>query len=695
MISKDIIKKRIFTVLKLNYKLYIMKKLYFLLFSILLSSFSFAQDVAVNGDFESWTGGILDTWTSESGTTITEETTTVAQGSSAANFEVTTGTQGNTDFRQAITVTAGNTYDVSVQVYHMDTESQARLYAGDYRGYSDETLTGQWQTISYQYIPGTSGSVEFGLRFYDVAGFDGSSTIIIDDFQVVETAAPSSCFNLSLGSDNFELVNVTTNSDGDVWEFSSGEYSMNGYCGSGCSEAVNQWLIFGPLDLTGVSDLAMTFNSTEGFDGTDLLVQYTNSYSGCPDSTTWTTAATISDDGAQNIDLSAASGTTVFVGIQYEDSDGTYSGWDLSNVILDATTCPTLGTRPTSDCGTCDITLGSESYSCATNTDGDDNDNVTIMIPYTGVEGTITSVTTTSGGTVAGDDPSTVTDGTIEITGLMEGDAWDLTINGGDCDGTTISGTVPSDQCDPVYLVINEILADPDATNGDANGDSTVETSQDEFVEIYNTDASSIDISGYILADGNSDRHVFPASTVIPAGGFIVVFGGGTPTGFSVLTQTASTGALGLNNGGDSVILKDDVGTVLITESYGSEGGNNQSLGREPDFSGAFVQHSTITNADPYFSPGAENVGSSLSVVKNDIEGFAIYPNPVNNGEFMMNSLSNMERSVQIYDLLGKQVYAKNVLPNETVKVMNLNSGVYILKVIEEGKTASRKLVIQ
>lgn len=679
-----------------------MKKLYFLLFSILLSSFSFAQDVAVNGDFESWTGGVLDTWTSEPGTTITEETTTVAQGSSAANFEVTTGTQSNTDFRQSISVTAGNTYDVSVQVYQVDALSDVTIYADGFSNVnSDPSLTGQWQTISYQYVASATESVEFGLRFYDNAGFSDSSTIIIDDYQIIETAAPSSCFNLSLGAENFELVNVTTNGEGDVWEFSSGTYSMNGYCGSGCTELVDQWLIFGPLDLTGVTDLAMTFNSTEGFDGTDLLVQYTNSYSGCPDSTTWTTAATISDQGAQNVDLSAASGTTFFVGIQYED-DGTggYSSWDLSNVILDATVCPTLGTRPTSDCGTCDITLGTESYTCATNTDGDNNDTVTINIPYTGVEASITSVTTTTGGiggAVAGDDPSTVSDGTIQITGLSEGDAWDITINGGDCDGTTLSGTVPSAQCDPVDLVINEFLADPDGdnTNGDANGDGTRDASEDEFVEIYNTGSSSIDLSGYVLADGASDRHVFPASTILPANSFIVVFGGGTPTGISGIVQTASTGSIGLTNSGDTIILKDDIGTVLISETFGSEGGNNQSLGREPDFSGAFVQHSTITNADPYFSPGAENVGSSLSVVKNDIEGFAIYPNPVNNGEFMMNSLSNMERNVQIYDLLGKQVYAKNVLPNETVKVMNLNSGVYILKVIEEGKTATRKLVIQ
>ena len=82
----------------------------------------------------------------------------------------------------------------------------------------------------------------------------------------------------------------------------------------------------------------------------------------------------------------------------------------------------------------CGISLGTAVYACSTSTLGDNNDGVTVEIPYTGLDATITSVTTTSGGTVAGDNPALVTDGTITITGLFEGDSWDITINGGNCD---------------------------------------------------------------------------------------------------------------------------------------------------------------------------------------------------------------------------------------------------------------------
>ena len=84
-----------------------------------------------------------------------------------------------------------------------------------------------------------------------------------------------------------------------------------------------------------------------------------------------------------------------------------------------------------------------------------------------------------------------------------------------------------------------------------------------------------------------------------------------------------------------------------------------------------------------------------LPVERQEIENFSTYPNPVTNGEFFINSANNATKDVRIFDMLGKQVYAKSVTANERVNVVNLNTGIYILKVIEEGKTATRKLVIK
>lgn len=85
----------------------------------------------------------------------------------------------------------------------------------------------------------------------------------------------------------------------------------------------------------------------------------------------------------------------------------------------------------------------------------------------------------------------------------------------------------------------------------------------------------------------------------------------------------------------------------------------------------------------------------TLSTKQNSISGLNVYPNPVVNGNlFITSSNTAATKSVAIFDVLGKQVIKTNV-SNQVVNVSKLISGVYILKITEEGKTATRKLVIK
>jgi len=84
----------------------------------------------------------------------------------------------------------------------------------------------------------------------------------------------------------------------------------------------------------------------------------------------------------------------------------------------------------------------------------------------------------------------------------------------------------------------------------------------------------------------------------------------------------------------------------------------------------------------------------TLRVGRNAIEGFSLFPNPVTNGRLTINTLSNADKKIQIFDILGKQVLSTNLKGRE-LNVSKLNSGIYILKILEEGKTATRKLVIK
>ncbi len=83
-----------------------------------------------------------------------------------------------------------------------------------------------------------------------------------------------------------------------------------------------------------------------------------------------------------------------------------------------------------------------------------------------------------------------------------------------------------------------------------------------------------------------------------------------------------------------------------------------------------------------------------LNVKQNDISGLNIHPNPVIGNVLYINTAANEIKNVVIVDILGKQVINTTTSGN-SINVSDLNSGIYIVKVTEEGKTATRKLVIQ
>ena len=91
----------------------------------------------------------------------------------------------------------------------------------------------------------------------------------------------------------------------------------------------------------------------------------------------------------------------------------------------------------------------------------------------------------------------------------------------------------------------------------------------------------------------------------------------------------------------------------------------------------------------------SQTFSETLSVVENQIEGFAMYPNPVANGKFTITSNSSFDKNVEIYSMLGKRLVSKTVKSNETIDISNLTTGFYMVRVEEEGKVATRKLLVK
>mgnify|MGYP000571592941 CR=1 FL=1 len=108
-----------------------------------------------------------------------------------------------------------------------------------------------------------------------------------------------------------------------------------------------------------------------------------------------------------------------------------------------------------------------------------------------------------------------------------------------------------------------------------------------------------------------------------------------------------------------------------------------------------------ITGPAAEFNGTPQVFGTSLSNivlgVKNvNIEGFALYPNPVNDGKFVITSNNTDKKQVAIFNILGKNVFNTTISgTNSEVNVTSMSSGVYILKVVEGTKTATSKLIIK
>ena len=197
-------------------------------------------------------------------------------------------------------------------------------------------------------------------------------------------------------------------------------------------------------------------------------------------------------------------------------------------------------------------------------------------------------------------------------------------INDSDDDCPNEAGLPEYNGCSQPLLIINEVLYDPPSgIEGDANGDGTREAQEDEFIEFVNL-GGTLDLSGYTVHDNAQERHVFPQGTIIPSGGVLVLFGGGSPTGAfgNAIVQTASAGILNMNNAGDFVTLYNTNGEVVLTFDIEPLSNNpNESYTRYPDLNLdpgddgiLFYQHAGIGEAlGAFFSPGTRIDGTNFN----------------------------------------------------------------------------------
>lgn len=158
---------------------------------------------------------------------------------------------------------------------------------------------------------------------------------------------------------------------------------------------------------------------------------------------------------------------------------------------------------------------------------------------------------------------------------------------------STAPGAVRSTEAERVELITARNVADAIRINEVESNQGT----PDDWVELVNLSNEPVDISGYRLKDNDDSRpFAFPAGTIVPANGFLVVEAAQFDYG------------LGAN---DMVRFMAPDNTTII-DSYAWTGHASTTYARCPDGTGAFGTASTVTKG------AANDCGAPIRI--NEIE---------------------------------------------------------------------------
>mgnify|MGYP000624346988 CR=1 FL=1 len=229
-----------------------------------------------------------------------------------------------------------------------------------------------------------------------------------------------------------------------------------------------------------------------------------------------------------------------------------------------------------------------------------------------------------------------------------------------------------------VSVVINELFSRGTAAELD-------------WVEIYNPTSSSVDITGYKIYDsggnaGTKPKKEFPAGSVIPANGFLVI----------IVDDTAASG-FGLSSSGEKVWFENASGTLIDSVDLVAVTDTAASYGRTPNGSANWQ----------ILVPRTRGTSNTLTSVDDDFTTISEYrlnqnyPNPFNPTttiSFTIPTTSNV--SLKVFNILGKEVATivneTKIAGNYSVKfnAEGLSSGIYFYQLTTENFTATKKFTL-
>ena len=431
---------------------------------------------------------------------------------------------------------------------------------------------------------------------------------------------------------------------------------VNGFGGGN----VESWLI-SPKFTSTESTLGISFNYASKFPGNPLLVKFSADYAGFgnPSSATWTTLKAIAAPEARDDDYTvkssgdiviATTGTVYFALVYAATTD--YSDWRITNASVDISTAPPTPT----------ITVTEVSVP-AMNAVVGDFDAVDITVNGVNLTGNITvSISGTNADYFTASPPVIAAESGMVLNAMVSvtymplaagSHTATLTLSSPGADDVTraLSGTAvaPLPQLTPPDVIISEVYGGGGNSGAPFNAD---------FVELFNTTDSQIDIGGwsvqYYSATGTSANViVIPDGKIIPAKGHFLISAAGGSVGSNLPTPDVSSTTPNISATNGKLALYTVVEAQALTEPLTIEQIINNV---------AFKDYVAFGSAQPQWGSPLASPSNSTSATRKMVGGNYSYtqqlgydfvimtPSPTNSG---ITSVNRPEMRLDVYAVNG------------------------------------------
>jgi hypothetical protein len=261
-------------------------------------------------------------------------------------------------------------------------------------------------------------------------------------------------------------------------------------------------------------------------------------------------------------------------------------------------------------------------------------------------------------------------------------------------DNITLKAHFVSVSSDPEPLVINEI-----------NYNSDKDLPAGDWVEIYNPNPYSMNLSNWVFKDSN-DEHVFslPELQDIQAFGYLVLCrdNAAFSSVYPGIDNVIGNFDFGLSSDGELIRLYNSDGELQDEVEYSpvapwpdaANGGGATLELIDPELENSIGQN--WANVNTYGSPGRSNT-LPIGMEESHIAEFQVYPNPFTDVLYIdLEGPKGLPIQVQIFDLQGTLHYHDLITESSIINnLSHLSKGFYVIKILCNQQNSSSFRVIK